>query len=139
MWSRFRWIERPDSDGNGCVIDTADGFDDPGNLQLDIVVNVLRLWKFVVGFKVNQVRRIFAGEYGTRGNKSSKGPVNLRGNIIEAATVQLQKLSKRPDDRDKYGATSSGSGYSGLPFGCDILCTSDVFLCLLFANTLSSM
>ena len=99
----------------------ADGFDDPGNLQWDIVVNVLRLWKFVVGFKVDQVRRIAAGEYCTRGNKNSKGPVDLRGNIIiEAASIQLQNMAKRPEERGKYGATSSRPGDSGLPFGCAV-------------------
>jgi hypothetical protein len=96
----------------------ADGFDDPGNLQLDIMVNVLRLWKFVSVFKVEQVRRIAPGEYGSRGNKSSKGPVNLRGNIIEAASIQLQKMAKRPDDRATYKATAKESGDSGLPHGC---------------------
>jgi hypothetical protein len=104
----------------------ADGFDDPGNLTLDIVVNVLRLWKYVAGFKVDQVRRIAPGEYGTRGNKSSKGPVNLRGNIIEAATIQLQKMAKRPDDKSTHRATSSGTAAAGLPLGCHMQCDSDM-------------
>jgi hypothetical protein len=96
----------------------ADGFDDPGNLQLDILVNVLRLWKFVSGLKVDQVRRIGAGEYGSRGNKSSKGPVNLRGNIIEAASIQLQQMAKRPEDKDKYQASAKKSWAPGFPLGC---------------------
>jgi hypothetical protein len=96
----------------------ADGFDDPGNLQLDIVVNVLRLWKYVSGFKVEQVKRIAPGEYGTRGNKSSKGPVNLRGNMVEAATIQLQKMAKRPEYTTTARATSSRAGVPGLPHGC---------------------
>jgi hypothetical protein len=95
----------------------ADGFDDPGNLTLDVVVNVLRLWKYTSGFKVEQVKRIAPGEYGTRGNKSSKGPVNLRGNIIEAATIQLQKMAKRPDEKKTHWATASTTGASGLPLG----------------------
>jgi hypothetical protein len=93
----------------------ADGFDDPGNLELDIVVNVLRLWKFVSGFKVEAVRRIAPGEYGSRGNKSSKGPVNLRGNIIEAASIQLQKMAKQPEGKGTYGQSYSKPGSSGLP------------------------
>ena len=95
----------------------ADGFDDPGNLELDIVVNVLRLWKFVSGFKVEAVRRIAPGEYGSRGNKSSKGPVNLRGNIIEAASIQLQKMAKQPEGKGTYGQSYSKPGSSGLPLG----------------------
>jgi hypothetical protein len=98
----------------------ADGFDDPGNLMLDIVVNVLRLWKYVSAFKVAQVRRIAPGEYGTRGNKSSKGPVNLRGNIIEAASIQLQTMAKRPTVQHKYWPTASSAGLSGLQLGCNM-------------------
>ena len=96
----------------------ADGFDNHGNLTLDIVVNVLRLWKFTSALKVEQVRRIAPGEYGTRGNKSSKGPVNLRGNIIEAATIQVQKMAKRSDEKKTHWATASTTGASGLPLGC---------------------
>ena len=33
------------------------------------------------------------GEYGTSRSKSSVGPVNLRGNVLEAALGDLQKMA----------------------------------------------
>lgn len=70
---------------------SADGFTDPGNEILDVYVNVLRLWQYADLAKVQQTMRVAIGEYGTRSNQSSHGPVNLRGNIVEAMFFGLQQ------------------------------------------------
>jgi hypothetical protein len=107
----------------------ADGFDDPGNLMLDIAVNLLCLWKFVAANKVEAVMKVAAGEYGTRGNQSSKGPVNFRGNIIEAASIQLQRMSKIPEATGlRWQSSSSTKPWPvGLLLGCHVYSISDVF------------
>ena len=62
------------------------GFPDPGNEVLDVLVHALRLWKYVTASKVELVIRQSTHEYGAGRNRSSIGPVNLRGNIVEAMT-----------------------------------------------------
>jgi hypothetical protein len=80
---------------------------DPGNLCFDVVLHVLRLWRYVGETRVEQTMRIAPQEYGARGNKSSKGPVNLRGNIIESLISDLQKMAV---DKEWKGWTPKGGG-----------------------------
>jgi len=70
----------------------ADGFIDPGNLILDVFVHIFRLWRFPLDRYKQQVLRQPIAEYGASANKSAKGPVNLRGNIVEAISRNLQSM-----------------------------------------------
>ena len=90
------WLKRP-SDRNirNDAAEAADGFSDPGNYDLDIVVHCLRLWRYCEGSRANMVMKQSISEYGSAGNKSAKGPVNLRGNIVEAMTKDLQRMGSR--------------------------------------------
>lgn len=85
---------------------------DPGNLCFEVAIHVLRLWRYIGETRVQKVMRIAPQAYGTRGNKSSKGPVNLRGNIIESLISDLQKMAvdKPPKGwpRGAYGWYSPG-------------------------------
>jgi len=87
----------------------AEAFGDPGNLALDVAVHVLRLWRYVEEVRSNKVLRVAPGEYGTDSNKSGKGPVNLRGNIIEALIHDLQKMASFPEHQPK-GKWPKGKG-----------------------------
>ena len=74
----------------------AQGDTDPGNETFDIVVNMMRLWQAVDENHWEQVVKVAGKEYGNSGNKSSEGPVNLRGNMIEALMKWLQETSATP-------------------------------------------
>ena len=74
----------------------AEGDPDPGNGMYDIIVNMMRLWQAVDENHWEQVVKVAGKEYGERGNKSSAGPVNLRGNMIEALLRWLQEMSATP-------------------------------------------
>ena len=73
----------------------ATGFSDPGNYVLDVMVHALRLWNYCDASKTHLVISQPIAEYGERANKSAKGPVNLRGNIIEAMSKNLQETGSR--------------------------------------------
>ncbi len=80
--------------------EAAVGFTDPGNLVLDDVVHILRLFRYVSNFKYDQLMRVAPNPYGAAGsNKSAKGPVNFRGNIVEALTKDLQYFGSRSQRR----------------------------------------
>jgi hypothetical protein len=91
---------------------------DPGNLCFDVTIHVLRLWRYIGETRLQKVMRVAPQAYGERGNKSSKGPVNLRGNIIEALISDLQRMAvdRPPKGWHKGGAQwwspgqASGSG-----------------------------
>lgn len=87
----------------------AEGFSDPGNPLLDIVVHLLRLWKYCSSQQYEQVLAVPGVPYGENGNKSSKGPCNLRGNIVEALTLDLQERACRVDKRPWRGRGESTS------------------------------
>ena len=74
----------------------SDHFVDPGNVVWDILFNVLRLDQYVVSWRAEPIPRVSPSEYGAGTNKSAKGPVNLRGNVLEAALHDLQRLSAAP-------------------------------------------
>ena len=82
---RDKWI-RPDA------AESATGFVDPGNLTLDVFVHVFRLWRFIDVIGFDAAIRQPQHPYGHKTNMSSKGPVNLRGNIVEASLKDLQKM-----------------------------------------------
>ena len=75
--------------------ESAEGFSDPGNFVLDMVAHALRLWKYCDTNKTERVMKQSIHEYGSRANKSSVGPVNLRGNIVEAMTTNLKDSGSR--------------------------------------------
>ena len=86
------WLKRPhDRNIRDDASESADGFSDPGNYDLDVFVHALRLWRYVEGgHRVSLVMKQSIAEYGSNANKSAHGPVNLRGNIVEAMTKNLQ-------------------------------------------------
>lgn len=63
----------------------ADGHADPGNYDYDVLVHVLRMWQQVDVVHYDRVVRIAPAPYGDKSNKSGKGPVKLRGNVIESS------------------------------------------------------
>ena len=86
------WLRRPhERNIRDDASASADGSTDPGNYILDVVVHALRLWNYCEPSKVNIVIAQSIHEYGARANKSAKGPVNLRGNIVEAMQRNLQQ------------------------------------------------
>ena len=66
---------------------------DPGNYVLDVAVNALRLWQFVNVSHAAKVTQVSQATYGSSANKSAKGPVNLRGNILEALLGHCQNIA----------------------------------------------
>ena len=74
----------------------ADGELDPGNLEYDVFVHLLRMWTAVDVNHASKVTRIATSEYGAANNKSSAGPVNLRGNIVEAMLRWMQTSAAVP-------------------------------------------
>ena len=72
--------------------ESATGFVDPGNFTLDLFVHVMRLWRYIDVIGMDPAIRQPQREYGHQTNKSSRGPVNLRGNIVEASARDLQKM-----------------------------------------------
>ena len=98
----------------------AANFSDRGNLRLDAVVHVLRLWRYCDPMRVDAVLQVAPGEYGTGGNKNGVGPVNLRGSIVEAVTNALQNMGSRAPDighmrRRLRAAASSSAGSLSCP------------------------
>ena len=92
-----KWLTTPhDRNIRKDASDAAAGFPDPGNEVLDVLVHSLRLWKYVTASKVELVIRQSTHEYGAGRNRSSIGPVNLRGNIVEAMTLHLQRAGAEP-------------------------------------------
>jgi len=71
-------------------------FQDPGNFKWDIVYHLLSLNKYVVLPNVDPLIRTAPAEYGDRSNCSSKGPVNFRGNVLEAVLFDLQNMGTMP-------------------------------------------
>ena len=91
------WLKYPhDRNIRDDASESAAGFSDPGNFTLDVMVHCLRLWKYCDASRVEMVIRQSTSEYGSASNKSAKGPVNLRGNIVEAMTKNLQKAGSLP-------------------------------------------
>ena len=72
------------------------GDKDPGNQDYDVVVNLLRIWRAVDVHHYEQVVKVAAAAYGENGNKSSHGPVNLRGNIVESVLRHCQAAGAHP-------------------------------------------
>ena len=101
--------------------DVHPAFSDPGNLVLDQVVHILRLWRFVSSTRLDPVMRVAPQPYGDPGNMSASGPINLRGNIVEALLHDLSNMAKDyevpggkwagpsgPRGRDPHRAQSRG-------------------------------
>ena len=74
----------------------AQGDWDPGNWVFDVMVNLMRLWRAVDENHWEPVVKLPAKEYGNSGNKSSEGPVNLRGNMIEVLLRHVQSMAFIP-------------------------------------------
>ena len=75
---------------------------DPGKYDLDAFVHAMRLWQYWEASRADLVMQQPIAEYGRRSNKSAKGPVNLRGNIIEAMTKSLQLMDHLKPHHWKY-------------------------------------
>ena len=90
------WLLRPhERNIRDDAAESATGSTDPGNYVLDIVVHSLRLWQYCEASRTVLVMRQSIKDYGEKGNKSSAGPVNLRGNIVEAMQKNLQQVGSR--------------------------------------------
>ena len=59
-------------------------YDDPGNVNLDVTFDLLCLWELVTPIALRDILKLSWKEYGARGEKSSQGPMNFRGNVLEA-------------------------------------------------------
>lgn len=57
---------------------------DPGNVNLDVTFYLLCLWEFMTPISLVDILKLSWKEYGSRGEKSSQGPMNFRGNVLEA-------------------------------------------------------
>ena len=87
------WLQHPqDRNIRNDASESAEGFSDPGNFVLDMVVHALRLRQYCEASRAEAVMKQGIHEYGHRANKSAKGLVNLRGNIVEAMTKNLQQM-----------------------------------------------
>ena len=91
----------------------AEGHVDPGNMVYDTVVNVLRMWRAVDVNHYQNVVRVAAKEYGERGNMSSAGPVNLRGNIVESLLRWTQQMAGTPPHLRPWETWSCQEHYLG--------------------------
>ena len=108
------WLRKPhDKNIREDAALSADGFTDPGNLVLDTFVHALRLWQYCEPSRASLVLRQSPHDYGHRANRSSTGPVNLRGNIVEAMSRCLQRTAsfvprhwKKPYDPYRYWWTN---------------------------------
>ena len=101
-WMLPYWLRRPhDKNIRDDASASADGSTDPGNYVLDVVVHSLRLWQYCESGRINRVMKQSIAEYGERCNKSATGPVNLRGNIVEAMQRDLQKAGTSTNRREK--------------------------------------
>ena len=79
----------------------------------DTVVNVLRMWRAVDVNHYQNVVRVAAKEYGERGNMSSAGPVNLRGNIVESLLRWTQQMAGTPPHLQPWQTWSCQEHYLG--------------------------
>ena len=69
---------------------------DPGNASWELMFNRLRLWDFAeVETSRAAMQQFPTDAYGGRSNKSSKGPVNFRGNICESLVGEMLSRSSR--------------------------------------------
>merc|ERR1712026_524359 len=90
------WLRKPhDKHIREAAALSADGFTDPGNLVLDTFAHALRLWQYCEPSRASLVVRQSPHDYGHRANRSSTGPVNLRGNIVEAMSRNLQHTGSK--------------------------------------------
>ncbi len=90
-------------------------FQDPGNYCLDVVVHILRLFDWVSATSVDQVTRLGTKEYGSAPSKSAKGPVNLRGNMVEALAHHAQVLGTTGRVKGLGGKGAPGSSSTPKP------------------------
>ena len=69
---------------------------DPGNMTWNLVYHVLLLNKYADAIASARVNRTAPDVYSSRSNRSSQGPVNLRGNVLESVMYDLQIPSAAP-------------------------------------------
>ena len=74
----------------------AAGGHDPGNVAYEVLTSLLRVWQVADVVSVDRVTKVAPKPYGERGNMSASGPVNLRGNIIEALLRWIQQMATTP-------------------------------------------
>ena len=68
-------------------------YNDPGNVTWDVVYHVLNLNQYVDAMSCLRVNRTAPDVYSSPSNRSSQGPVNLRGNVLESVLYDLQVSS----------------------------------------------
>ena len=59
-------------------------YHDPGNVNLDLTFYLMCLWEFMTPNALQDILKLNWRDYGSKGNKSSHGPMNFRGNVLEA-------------------------------------------------------
>ena len=57
---------------------------DPGNVNLDLTFYLLCMWDFMTPSSLPEILTLSWKDYGARGERSSEGPMNFRGNVLEA-------------------------------------------------------
>ena len=98
-----RWLVEPhDRHIREDAGESADGFVDQVNSHLDTLMHIFRLWRFASErFQASDMQQPI-NEYAGRAHKSAKGPVNLRGNIVEAISKVYQKMGSGKAAEDRY-------------------------------------
>ena len=86
-------------------------YQDPGNFKWDVILHVLSLHKYVSAQSIDAVIRTAPAEYGDRSNCSAKGPVNLRGNILEALLYDLQNMSSYSEAKGSFVGPTKGASH----------------------------
>ena len=88
-----KWITTATDSGARAAANQAPaGYQDPGNVILDMFIHVTAFWNLMSDRSIERFLRVH-GSYGSNANKSSHGPVNLRGNVVEGLLGHLQKVA----------------------------------------------
>ena len=65
-------------------------YHDPGNVNLDLTFYPMCLWEFMTPNAVQDILELSWRDYGSKGEKSSHGPMNFRGNVgVDSKTAEL--------------------------------------------------
>jgi len=99
-WSIMAWVALKELEGSGQIPRflsaptdqkirqhanlAPDYYADPGNIKLDLTFFSVCFWEFVCPRDLQNILKLSWKDYGSQGEKSSQGPMNFRGNMLEA-------------------------------------------------------
>ena len=98
-------------------------YNDPGNVNLDVSFYILCLWEFMTPMSLEDILKLSWKEYGSRGERSSQGPMNFRGNVLEALMGYCHERSIHVSGGYHAGRQKRPEPSSSFS-GCEILETS---------------